>query len=1092
MENYTKLSREELIAELQKFDNEREQCHHQIEELTRTKNELNESRQHFKNLFNTMVDPVVIVDGKGKFLDITEKVAQITGFKKEELIGKNFLKTDIVSAKSKKILLKNLVKRMMGFKIKPYTVDILTKEGLKIPHEVNAAKIIYKNKPADMVIFREVVAREEAKNKLIERDEYITTILNTTQAGIVVIEEDTHKIIDINPKAAEMIGAKEKKIVGQICHNFICPAEEKNCPISDLEQNIDNDERILIRADKTQIKILKTVKRSILNGRECLVESFVDISELKQTEVNLQKSQTEYKNLFEYSPISMWLEDFSEIKKKVDLLKKDGIDDVEKYLHDHPEKLLQCIQNVKVIDVNKATLTSVGAHNKQELFDNIHKVFREESRDVFIKEVGAIARGETFFRGIGINHTLNGEKRIVSVSWTVADVNGKSNYEAVHVAINDITVQKQAEKLKIRNIKLMQQKKEIEKANQLKSEFLSNMSHELRTPLNSVIALSRVLLMQSKEKLNSDELNYLEVIERNGKSLLALINDILDISKIEAGKLEVNPQKISVKSTIETICENLMPIAEGKGIKLKIDVPQNLPLLESDSERLFHILQNLASNAVKFTQKGEVIISAKTAKNKMMIEIIDDGIGIHTDDIPHLFEKFKQIDSSSTRNFEGSGLGLTIVHESLKLIGGKIEVDSKVAKGSVFKISLPLKWQFGTIKEAEFKLKKIRSDRKTILIVDDEPYMIQLIADVLEAEGYNSIAALSGREALLLAEKYKPYAITLDIVMPEIDGWEVLQKLKQNPVTSLIPVVIVSKMEDQHTGHALGAVGYVSKPVHRVNLMSEIRKINSAPHSIMVVDDDEFDRATMREIIESEQIETISADGGLKCLKLLENNKPDILVLDLMMPDLSGFGVIEKLQKNPETMKLPVIIVTAKDLTKEDKNRLNGNVASILSKDENTSVNLAAEIRRILQQLDSRKNKVLKFEAVQKIILKQLTNVLVVEDNPDNMTTIKAVLNNRYEILEAIDGEIGLELAQTKNPALILLDINLPKMDGFEVLQKLKMNEKTKNIPTIALTAMAMKGDKEKILSAGFDGYMSKPIDPVLLIEKIANRLKEK
>jgi len=953
MGNYTKLSREELIAELQRFDNEREQYHHQIEELTRIKNELNESRHHFENLFNTMADPVVIVDGKGKFLDITEKVEQITGFKREELLGKNFLKTDIVSAKSKKILLKNLVKRMMGFKIKPYTVDILTKEGLKIPHEVNAAKITYKNKPADMVIFREVVAREETKNKLIERDEYITTILNTTQAGIVVIEEDTHKIIDINPKAAEMIGAKEKNIVGQICHKFICPEKEGDCPISDLELNIDNDERILIRADKTQIKILKTVKRSILNGRECLVESFVDISELKKTEVNLQKSQTEYKNLFEYSPISMWLEDFSEIKKKIDLLKKEGIDDIEKYLHNHPEKLLECIQNVKIIDVNNATLQFVGAHDKQELFDNLHKVFREESHDVFIQEIGAIARGETFFRGIGINHTLNGEKRIVSVSWTVTDAN--SNYEAVHVAINDITTQKQAEKLKISNIKLMQQKKEIEKANQLKSEFLSNMSHELRTPLNSVIALSRVLLMQSKEKLNSDELNYLEVIERNGKSLLALINDILDISKIEAGKLEVNPQKVSVKSTIETICENLMPIAESKGIKLKIDVPQNLPLLESDSERLFHILQNLASNAVKFTQKGKVIISAKIEKDEMMIEIVDDGIGIHPNDIPHLFEKFKQIDSSSTRNFEGSGLGLTIVHESLKLIGGKIKVESKLKKGSVFKIILPLKWQFGAMKETEFKLKKIRPDRKTILIVDDEPYMIQLIADILEAEGYNSLAALSGKEALLLAEKYKPYAITLDIMMPEIDGWEVLQKLKKKPETSSIPVVIVSKMEDQHTGHALGAVGYVSKPVHRVNLMSEIRKINSAPHSIMVVDDDEFDRATMREIIESEQIETISADGGLKCLKLLENNKPDILVLDLMMPDLSGFGVIEKLQKNPETMKLPVIIVTAKDLTKEDKNCLNGNVASILSKDENTSVNLAAEIRRILQQLDSQK-----------------------------------------------------------------------------------------------------------------------------------------
>ncbi len=1219
MRDYEELTKEQLIIELEKLAEERTKYHNQIEQLEQTKVDLENSQNHFRSLFNTMVDPVVIVDAKGKLLDITDKVEQITHFKREELIGKNFIKTKIVTQKSKQILLKNLVKRMMGFNIKPYTVDILTKDGKKMPFEVNAAKITYKNQSADMVIFRNVTAREDARNKLLERDKYVTTILNTTQAGILVIDEETHKILDMNIKAAKMIGAKEKDIIGKMCHQYICQSEEGKCPMSDLNLEIDNSEEVLIRADKREIQILKTVKRSIINGKKCLIESFVDIGKLLKVQEYLKCSQTKYQNLFEYSPISLWLEDFSEVKKKIDNLKKNGIHDIEKYLHENPETVAELVQLVKIIDVNKTTLKFVEAHNKNELLENISKIFTEESMPIFIKEMGAISRGETTFNSKGISYSLGGKKCIVNVSWTVAD-EYLHNYGFVQVAIADITTrekalekliesekkfktittsardaivitnsagnvtfwndaahkifgyskdeiiekslfefiypkkwltkhkkalekfnktgksdmvnttvkftaakksgirfpvelsvsaveidnewnsigifrditeQKQSERLKIRNIKLMEQKKEIEKANQLKSEFLSNMSHELRTPLNSVIALSRVLLMQSDDKLNPEELNYLEVIERNGKNLLALINAILDISKIEAGKMEVNPQSFSAKSVIETVRDSIFQIAENNGVKLEMDIPKDLPFLESDSERLHHIIQNLMSNAVKFIKDAKVTISANVEEKNMIIKVIDEGIGIKSEDIPHLFKKFKQADGSRTKNYQGTGLGLAIVSESLKLINGTIDVESEVGKGSTFTISLPLMWQGEKRESQKFVQKEIKKDRKTVLIVDDEPQIIQILADIFEDEGFNSIAALSGKEALEMAEKYQPQLITLDIMMPGIDGWEVLQKLKRNPKTSKISVVIISKIKDQHTARALGAIGYVSKPVHHANLMAEIRKINSSPNSVMVVDDNEFDLSTMENIIKNENIDVISADGGLKCLQLLEIKLPDILVLDLMMPDLNGFGVIEKLQNNPKTINLPVIIVTAKDLTKEDKLRLNGNVISILTKDENTSQNLVKTIKRILRQLDKQEIKNTRTKRQEKSVDKTTLNkILIIEDNPDNMITLKAVLHNRYEILEAMDGETGLKLAK-KRPDLVLLDIHLPKMDGFQVMEKLRENKNNHNLPIIALTAMAMKGDREKILSAGFDGYMSKPIDPILLLDEIKNRLKE-
>lgn len=793
--------------------------------------------------------------------------------------------------------------------------------------------------------------------------------------------------------------------------------------------------------------------------------------------------------------------------------------------------------------------------------------------------------------------------------------------------------QQQSAELGEQNVELETQRQQVEEANRLKSEFLSNMSHELRTPLNSVMALSRVLIMQAKEKLSEEEANYLEIIERNGKQLLNLINDILDLSKIEAGRMDVSPRLFSPKATIDTIVESLEPLAEDKGIEVIQKIPDDLPKIESDESRVHQILQNIIGNAVKFTEKGSVTVSASGDAQKIHIRIKDTGIGISEKDLPHIFDEFRQVDGSSSRSFEGTGLGLTIAYRAAKMLGGDISVESALGKGAAFTVTLPMKWEgIAQVYEPVIAIPppQIIPERKTILIVDDEPNVVTMISDYLAKEGYNTIMATSGKEALKLAQTHRPFAITLDVIMPEMDGWEVLGKLKQNPKTADIPVIIISITDDRETGLVLGAVGYITKPVNKDALISEIYKISGVhTYSVMVVDDSEIDLKETARIIEDEGIKAIVADGGPKCMQLLKEAVPDVLVLDLMMPDLDGFEVLERIRRQPATSGLPVIVVTAKDLTAADKQKLIGNVSAVLAKSDATRPVLLAEIKKILSELerlpghlktrdlakdarillvedneavhiqvkamlesedyivdvaengqkaieyvkhtipdgiilDLMMPEVDGFEVLEKIrsaeataripvlvlTAKDLTpddlnklsanniqqlihkgdvdhqsllfkirlmlgsqpglkpqekilrpavkikppsktriagtaTVLVVEDNPDNLTTIKAVLQSRCHILEATDGEEGLKTALSEKPDLVLLDMSLPKMDGFTVVRKIKEDQKARNIPVIALTARAMKGDREEMLQAGCDDYISKPVDPVKLLELI-------
>lgn len=401
----------------------------------------------------------------------------------------------------------------------------------------------------------------------------------------------------------------------------------------------------------------------------------------------------------------------------------------------------------------------------------------------------------------------------------------KTRALASELQIKNRELETKSQTLMEQNIELERQRLKIAEANRLKDEFLSNMSHELRTPLNSIMALSKVLILQTRDKLDEEESNYLQIISRNGKNLLDLINDILDLSKIEAGRMDLKPKPISLLSITETIAERLEPIAKEKGIRIGVHFVEGVPWIVNDEQRIHQILQNIVSNAVKFTEHGEVRIAGSCDGQSVYVVVEDTGIGISEKDLPYIFDEFRQVDGTASRKFEGTGLGLAIAYKSARLIGGNVTVKSVPGSGSIFTFSVPVTCPETENQSCVSHEKPALTDaKKRVLVVDDDRQVVEMIACYLEEEGYDVIKAFSGKEAIESAVADTPFAITLDVFMPDMDGWEVLQVLKRHPRTINTPVIIVSVSEDNETGFALGAIGYVMKPVNRESLLAEVRK----------------------------------------------------------------------------------------------------------------------------------------------------------------------------------------------------------------------------------------------------------------------------
>ena len=676
-----------------------------------------------------------------------------------------------------------------------------------------------------------------------------------------------------------------------------------------------------------------------------------------------------------------------------------------------------------------------------------------------------------------------------------------------------------------------QKTKQLEISSKYKSEFLANMSHELRTPLNSLLILSKDLSENRSQNLDDVQVECAEIIYKSGCDLLVLINEVLDLSKIEAGKMVVNIELVSLKNFANGLLQEFKHQAEQKGLKLNAKLEMDLPeFIRTDLQRLNQILKNLLSNAIKFTEKGSVSINIhRNTESTIIISITDTGIGVKEDKQLAIFEAFQQAEGGTSRKYGGTGLGLSISRELAKLLGAEIKLHSKLNEGSTFSLIIPLaiyedqghkntktltlsahqaasyrdnetaSFKLGELNKSEhLNYPNLKDDRdtitrddKTVLIIEDDLKFANILLKQANKKGFKCLSAATGEDGLLLASKYKPQAIILDLGLPGINGHTVLLELKANPSLRHIPVHIISAKELSLEPIKEGAIEYLMKPVAKEDLAEAFNRIenfvNRKIKNLLIIEDNENSRKAMRLLIGNGDVKCFEAETGKEALAQFEQNHIDCIILDIGLPDMSGFELIHKLEKIKGHNLPPIIVYTGKELTKEENNELQKYAESIIIKGVKSEERLLDEtalfLHRTISNLPKSKQTIIK-NLYDKESVFRSKKILLVDDDMRNLFALSKILKERgMETIKAENGKNALEMLEIhQDTNLVLMDLMMPEMDGYEAMKLIRSQLRLENLPVIALTAKAMKDDKQKCIDAGANDYITKPIDTERLL----------
>jgi CheY-like chemotaxis protein/signal transduction histidine kinase/CHASE3 domain sensor protein len=665
---------------------------------------------------------------------------------------------------------------------------------------------------------------------------------------------------------------------------------------------------------------------------------------------------------------------------------------------------------------------------------------------------------------------------------------------------------------------------ELQRANEYKSEFLANMSHELRTPLNSTLILAKLLADNKDGNLTAAQVKFAKTITSAGNDLLALINDVLDLSRIEAGKVELAPEKISVAGTVESLIKTFQPTADQNHLRFSWAVEPGVPeQIETDPQRLGQILKNLLSNAFKFTEKGEVALRVFSPQGgTVAFAVRDTGVGIAPHQQEVIFEAFRQADGSIHRKFGGTGLGLSISRDLAVLLGGAVTVQSALGEGSVFTLTMPLEFKSDTAVEerpapkTESVLKSTapqtaappapEDDRnvitpggRVILLVEDDPAFAMILRDLVREMGFQCVAAASANDGLIAAGRYLPSAILLDVNLPDHSGLGVLDTLKRDPRTRHIPVHMMSVSDYKREALELGAIGYALKPAKREELVEALRrleaKFSQSVRRVLIVEDDARQRESVRQLLSNSEVQITAVASAGEALAHLRDTTFDCMVVDLNLPDLSGYDLLEKMSLQEDVAFPPVIIYTGRALDREEEQRLRRYSKSIIIKDARSPERLLDEVTLFLHQVEAKlppeHQQMLKAARHRESTLEG-RRVLIVEDDVRNVFALSSVLEPKgITVVIARNGREALEvLARSSQEAatridLVLMDIMMPEMDGLTAMREIRKRGEWKSLPIIALTAKAMADDHERSLAAGANDYIAKPLDVEKLLSLV-------